>query len=157
MFKISRYYTIYSLILVTLTACAGLPFQALAPQVSIADFRIANIGILEQNYILKLRLRNPNPFPLPINRLDYTLFLNDKEFTKGNSLQPLTLAAAGENTLELNITSNLWKIVEQWQNWTSSFSRQFNYRLSGGVNVLNSTVQIPFEYKGDVTLNWRNN
>lgn len=157
MFKISRYYTIYLFILVTLTACAGLPFQPLAPQISIADFRIANIGILEQNYILKLRLRNPNPFPLPINQLDYTLFLNDKEFTKGNSLQPITLAAAGENTLELKITSNLWKIVEQWQSWSSSFSRQFNYRLSGGVNVLNSTVQIPFEYKGDVTLNWSNN
>lgn len=137
-----------------LTACANLPIQPLAPQISLTDFKVANLGVFEQNYVLQLRLKNPNPFPMPLTNLDYVLYINDQEFTKGMSKQPLTLPALGENSLELKVTSNLWRIVEQWRNWEVGFTRQFNYRLTGGVNMLNGVPKIPFEYKGEVMLTW---
>jgi LEA14-like dessication related protein len=150
-----RDYWLYPLILSgLLTACAGMPLQPFAPQISVTNFSIAEIGLLEQNFLLQLHLKNPNPFPLPITNLDYVLYLNDQEFTRGLTEQAIMLPALGEAALDLKIVSNLWRIVEQWRNWQSSFSRQFNYRLTGGVNVVNGAAKIPYEYKGSVTLTW---
>jgi LEA14-like dessication related protein len=139
-----------------LTACAGANLvKTVAPEVSVADFQVQNLGFLEQNYKLRLQVKNPNPFPMPISGMQYTLFLNDKEFTHGESSQSVTIPASGEDFLNLEVKSNLMKILDDWKDlgdWQSIINRQFNYRLTGNVSMMQGTPLLPFEYKGDVAL-----
>ncbi len=139
------------ILLALLTACANNSFiQTLSPQVSLADFRVTKMGLLEQNYLLRLRLKNPNSFPLPIMGMDYQLYLNDQEFAKGTNKQSLTIPAMGENLLDIEVTSNLMRTIGS--DWTKMFKREFNYRLSGHINIMAGAPPIPFEYQGKIPL-----
>jgi LEA14-like dessication related protein len=139
-----------------LSACVGMPMvETISPKVSIADFKVKNLGVLEQNYQLRLQIKNPNPFPLPISGMDYKLLLNDKEFTHGESSQGVTIPASGEEFLDLEVKSNLMKVVEDWKNfgdWSSLFNRRFSYQLKGNVSVMEGTPLLPFDKTGEVSL-----
>lgn len=137
-----------------LASCAGIPLtKPEAPQVSVAGFRLVKANLLEQNYQLKLRLKNPNSFPMPISALNFQLFLNDKEFTKGTNKQPVTIPALGETVLELEFVSNLMDIVDGWRDWKNALTnRKFDYLLSGGVSLANWAPQIPFKDEGEISL-----
>lgn len=138
-----------------LVGCAHLSTQPLAPQVSLADFNLVDIGLFKQTYRLALRLKNPNPFPLPITALDYQIQINDKTFTKGNSQQAITLPATGEETMPIEVTTNLLGLLEQWRDIKMLLNRQLRYDLSGGVRLVNWVPQIPFERKGEINLSWK--
>jgi LEA14-like dessication related protein len=140
------------IIVSVLTACANMPLQPLTPKVSLTDFRVMKFDLTEQNYKLKLSLNNPNPFPLPLIGMDYKLLLNDKEFTQGSTNQPLTIPALGEQTIEINVISNLMKIIGEWHDISSVLNRQLNYRILGSMNIVDSTFKIPFEYRGDIPI-----
>ncbi len=138
-----------------LAACAGgSPLQSLSPQVSLADFKLVNLGLLEQKYQLRLHLKNPNPIPLPIAGLNYKLDINGQEFTNGVSNQAITIPASGEEYLDIDVASNLMRIIGQWSDLQTLLNRNFNYQLTGGLNVMEGAPQIPFEYKGDISLLW---
>jgi len=142
------------LFLALLAACANSPLKTISPQVSLTDFRLVNMGLLEQKYRLRLSLKNPNPFPLPIASLNYQLNINDQEFTKGVSNQAITVPASGEEFLDIDVASNLMRIVGQLSGLKSLLNRNFNYNLAGGISVMEGAPQIPFEYKGDISLLW---
>jgi len=140
------------ILLSVLTACANMPLQPQSPKVRLTDFRIMKFGFTEQNYKLKLTLNNPNPFPLPLIGMDYKLLLNNKEFTQGSTNQALTIAALGEQVIEINVVSNLMKIIGEWHDISSIFNRKLDYRLLGSMNMVNSALKIPFEYRGDIPI-----
>jgi len=136
-----------------LTACANNPLiQTLSPQVSLADFRVTKMGLFEQNYLLRLRFKNPNSFPLPIVGMDYQLYLNEHEFAKGANRQSLTIPALGENFLDIEVTSNLMRTIGQLSDWAKLFKRDFSYRLSGNINIMAGAPPIPFEYRDKIPL-----
>ncbi len=139
-----------------LSACVNNPIldvmKTLSPKVTVADFRLLNMGLLEQNYMLQLRIKNPNSFSLPIAGLNYKLDINDQEFASGASNEAITIPAAGEKLLNLEFTSNLMRIVEKWTDWATIFERNFKYRISGGMNLVKGTAPLPFEYKGEIPL-----
>ncbi|MDO9222049.1 MAG: hypothetical protein Q7T90_13590, partial [Thiobacillus sp.] len=49
-----------------LAACSGLPWNAIAPKVKVADVGIKSLGLLEQHLDVGLRISNPNDFDLSI-------------------------------------------------------------------------------------------
>ena len=153
-----KYFRQWILIIIVgiLAGCANLPLQPISPQVSLADFRLVNLGLIEQNYLLKLHLKNPNPFPLPINSLNYQLQINDQIFAKGMSNKAVSIPASGEEFFVLQVASNLMRTIGQFSDLKTLLNRNFNYRLSGNVNVIDSGLfQLPFEYQGEVPLLWK--
>jgi LEA14-like dessication related protein len=140
-----------------LTACTSLPIKPITPKISLADFRLLNLGLLEQNYRLRLRLNNPNPFPLPLTQFNYQVRINEQEFTQGKSNQAITIPALGEEFLDVNVTSNLLRLIGQWQDWKTLLNQQFRYQLVGSVNVVDWAPQLPFDYQGEVALFWGGN
>jgi len=139
-----------------LAACVNNPIlnvmKTLSPKVTVADFRVLNMGILEQNYVLQLRIKNPNSFSLPIAGLNYKFDINDQEFANGTSNEAITIPATGEKLLNLKFTSNLMSIVEKWTDWATLFEHNFKYRISGGINLVTGVAPLPFEYKGEIPL-----
>ncbi|MDM8564187.1 LEA type 2 family protein [Candidatus Halobeggiatoa sp. HSG11] len=151
MYKLFKFST--SLIIIgILTACGNMPLKTFTPEVSLQGFKLMNLGLLKQDYRLKLQLKNPNPVPIPINGLNYKLELNGQEFTNGSSDKSVTIPANGEEFLEIDVTSNLLSTIGQFKDLKSLLNRNFEYNLSGDINVIDGTTAIPFTYKGDISL-----
>lgn len=140
-----------------LTACsstgggfAGL--QPLAPEIKLKNFKLLKMGFNKQSYRLKLQIKNPNSFPLPINGLDYQLLINKQLFAEGNSTQAVTIPALGSNTIEIDVKSNLMDVIEGWSQWFSLAKRSLEYKITGNVGVSSFAIPIPFQYADSVDL-----
>jgi LEA14-like dessication related protein len=150
---------IFFLLLLSLSACgtgsANNPFAALkpiAPEISLKNFDLIKMGLSEQTYRLRLLIKNPNAFPLPIQTLNYQLFLNNKSFAKGVNNKAITIPAVGEGYVETDVSSNLADIITGWQEWFSLAKRSLDYRISGDVGVSSFAIPIPFQYSDKVDL-----
>lgn len=144
--------TILLLFLGLLTACSNMPtsLDQAKPEISVADFK----QISAEKYRIKLRLKNPNPVPIPVTGLNYKLHLNDKEFAQGESKESITIPASGEEFLELDVASNLKSFLGGGVDaMTTLLKRQMNYKLSGNLSISDSVPQMPFEQKGEISLN----
>ncbi len=150
---------VFFLMLFTLNGCgtgmANSPFAALkpvSPEISLKNFELVKVGLTEQTYRLRLNIKNPNAFPLPIQALNYQLFVNNKPFFKGANNQPVMIPALGEGFMETNINSNIADVMEGWQQWFSLAKQTIDYRLVGDVGVSSYAIPIPFQYADKVDL-----
>lgn len=139
---------VFSLLACMLAACASPLGPVEAPQVTIADLRLSDLTLFEQQYSLRLRVKNPNPFDLPITGMAFTLKLNDIEFAQGVSRESMTLPAYDEESFEVSVTSNLASVMEQFSAQRASPSEQLHYELAGHVSVSGVSDRIEFSHRG---------
>ncbi len=133
-----------------LVSCASVMKKPEPPRVGIAGLEILEVGLLEQRYLLSLRLQNPNDFALDINGMDYEVFLNDRSFAHGVNHNPVTLPAFGEDVLEVEVVSSLSNLLEQIRGLETGYNQPLSYRILGGVKINSWPVKIPFEFKGKI-------
>ena len=67
-----------SFLMLGLAACSGLPFNAVAPTVSVANVEPKSLGLYEQRFDVGLRVSNPNDFDLTIVALEFELEVNGR-------------------------------------------------------------------------------
>lgn len=66
-----------------LAGCASVFGDVEPPEVSLAGRAFDQPGLFEQRLRLEVRLRNPNDFPLDVERLLFDLEVNDRELGRG--------------------------------------------------------------------------
>ncbi len=145
--------SIFLIFLGLLTACASVAIQPEPPKLSVAGFKLTKLGLLEQKYRVQLRLTNPNPFSLPVERVNFQLYLNGKEFTNGHNQQPILIPPDGEEVFEIDTVSNLFEILDGWDDWKNALkNRRFTYRLVGSVRIEGDIAKKSFEHQGEIPL-----
>ncbi len=149
----------FFLLLMSLAGCGtdmvNSPYAALiptTPEVSLKGFELTKLGLSQQTYHLKFYVKNPNAFPLPIQTVNYQLFINNKAFAKGINSKPVTIAALGEGYVETDVSSNIADVVEGWQQWLSLASKTVDYRITGDVGVSSYNLPLPFQYSDRIEL-----
>ena len=135
---------------VQLCGCAGLPGKVEPPSVSVADITLGNIGMLEQQFKLKLRLQNPNPFDLKFDGINYELELNDQSFARGVGNQPVSIPRLGETFMDVSAVSSLAGIVRQLSSLRRENASGMRYRIHGKVFMSGSGNALPFEFRGEI-------
>ncbi len=138
------------LLLPLLAGCSSLGAYSQAPRVSLVDVRPLEMGLFEQRYRLKLRIRNPNAAALPVSGMDYTLYINGREFADGVDSQAFSVPAYGEMVIEVAVSSSLLDVVQQLQQRESR--QALSWRLAGGLRVPGHLGRLPFEYAGRLDL-----
>ena len=93
--------------------CAGTQSRLEPLSVTLADIRPAQIGLLEQEYAIKIRVQNPNNADIHIEGLSYQIDLNGKPFAKGVSRQSTSVRGFGEVVLDATAVGNLGAIMNQ--------------------------------------------
>jgi LEA14-like dessication related protein len=132
-------------------ACTSLPFQADKVNVSLSDVRIAQVGVIEQQYTLKLRLQNPNAKELKIQGLSYEVELNGRNFARGVNQYSGSVPPFGEVMIDVSAVSSISTLIDQIAHMKQERPKAFRYRLSGKLN-LQGTIPtgLPFDYAGEI-------
>lgn len=135
-------------LLLVLAACAGLLRRPEPPRFTLADVTLVSASLLEQEYRVRLRLQNPNAYPLPIEGVVYDLRLNDRPFATGVSRTPVTVPAYGTEILDLRAFSGLWEVMGQLGELARRGERM-SYRVRGHVRLKSPAVELPFDERGE--------
>lgn len=140
------------LMTLALAACAGIgaaPTQP--PHVSLVDLRVQDVKLFEQRYGMELRVQNPNSVPLSIVGMDYSVRLNDIEFGKGVSRQPVTVPAYGEAVIVVDLVSSTWSLLQRVRELQRGRLPQgLKVRIAGGMSLARGAEPLPFMFQGEI-------
>lgn len=70
-------------------------------RVSLVDYNLSNMTLK-----LDLQAENPNDIDAVIDRLDYSLYINDKNAANGTTAREVTVKAGGVKTISTSLTVN---------------------------------------------------
>lgn len=139
------------LMVVLLTACAGTMWRPQPPEVNVADLRLESLTLFEQTFEVKLRVRNPNSFEIPINGLEYTVYLNDDRLASGVSDRSITVPAYGSEIMVTELTTSTVAFVSQFGKLGNIIGKPLNYTVKGSVELAGRGRRLPFEHSGVIT------
>ena len=132
-----------------LGGCAGLQSYPETPRVSLVSIQPLEMQMLEQRFMLQLRIMNPNDVEIPVEGLSYALEINQREFAYGVSQQAVNIPPYGEALLQVEVVSNLLNVVRQLQQaGDSTGDGGLEYRLHGKIGLAGLRGRLPFEYSG---------
>jgi LEA14-like dessication related protein len=131
--------------------CAGMPGAMEPLNVTLADVRPAQVGLLEQEYAMKIRVQNPNGAEIPLQGMSFSVDLNGKAFAKGVSPQSLTIPAFGDVVLDVTAVSSLGDVLEQVSLMRQGAPDRITYRLQGKLASASGS-RMPFDSTGTIDL-----
>lgn len=136
------------LLAVLLTACSSLPSKPQSPRVSLAGLNLVSMDLFEQRYQVRLRIKNPNSFALPVQGIDFHLNINGEDFADGVGNQPVTIPAYGEKVVALEVSSNLLQVLRQLRILEGRQLGGFEYRITGNIASGRHGWRLPFDFTG---------
>ena len=140
------------LLVVLLNGCAGLPANTQPVRVNLVSMNVVDMQLFEQRYALTIRIKNPNPQPLKVAGLDFSLQINGEDFADGVSNRAVEIPAYGEATTEVQVSSSLFKLFEQFRALEERGGDRLNYRIKGSVGLDESWTRLPFEREGRISM-----
>lgn len=140
------------LLLVLVTACVGQP-TLVAPELEAAGVRLESVGLLQQQFLVTLRVYNPNTVPLPIKHIDYKFDLGGSRLAQGESAVAFSIPSHESKEFDLRMRTDLLSSARSLQKWLAGSPEDIDYELSGSVKVDSPFVKpFPFEQKGKIPL-----
>lgn len=101
------------------------------PRVQLTDVEIIKARLLEQQFMLRFRIDNPNEQSLPVRGLIYRVHLNDIELASGEYSGWTTVPGHGFDYYEVSIHTNLWRHMKYIVRLLEKPDRPIAYRLDG--------------------------
>lgn len=101
------------------------------PDVQLVKVDIVKARLLEQEFLLRFRIDNPNDQSLPVRGLVYKVRLNDLELAEGESSAWATIPANGHGFYEVPIQTNLWRHMKYVVRLLERPTRPIRYHLDG--------------------------
>ena len=135
--------------LTALGGCAGLRLGMQKPEVTVANIRLLDGNLLEQRFLLTLRVMNPNTSEIAIEGLTFKVDLNGQPFARGVGNQPVVVPRLGEAMVDVTATTGLGGLLRQFKAFKGR--EKVDYRISGRL-VTGSFGGIDFDQTGEVEL-----
>ncbi|QLF91984.1 LEA type 2 family protein [Pseudomonas sp. ABC1] len=121
------------------------------PQVELTKVDVIKARLLEQEFLLRFRIDNPNDHSLPVRGLIYTVHLNDIELTSGESSAWLTIPANGFEYYDVPVHTNLWRHMKYVVRLLEKPDRPIAYRLDGELKIgLMSGRRVHISRRGEI-------
>lgn len=137
--------------LLLLAGCAGAFSDLEPPEVSLAGLAVDQPGLFEQRLRLDVRLRNPNDFPLDVERLLFDLEVNDQHLGKGWTTESFDVPAFGEAVVPVMMVVPTSDLIERIMDL--GMTQRLDYRLSGEAKLGNVTFgTVSFDQDGNFAL-----
>ncbi|MBI9084548.1 MAG: LEA type 2 family protein [Desulfobacterales bacterium] len=136
-----------------LISCSAFTRSLEKPTLDIVDFRVLEARLLEQRYSLVFRVKNPNAMDLPVTGVHYNLKLEGEDFANGVSSKPFLVPAYGESEFEIEVTTSLFRIIQQLASLMSQPPKELNYEIRGQIRVDKVFIgNLAFNSKGKIQM-----
>jgi LEA14-like dessication related protein len=133
---------------VGLAACSGLPLNAVAPKLSVADVRLRHFDLVEQRFDVGLKVENPNDFELTIEALEFELEVNGQPFAKGVSQAVTHVPASAATIVRIDAFTRSDDLMRQIRILPGALKDGVPYRIRGRVKTDKSSRWLPFDHAG---------
>lgn len=142
-------FALLSLMLLSgMNGCSLLFNKPKTPEVFISGVRIESLALAEQVLLLKLKVHNPNDYPVPIRDLTYRIEVNDLLFAEGGNADAVTLPALGETEIELRARARSVQLLSQLTRMALRGESSIRYRVSGRLTLRKGNIGIDFKRDG---------
>jgi LEA14-like dessication related protein len=132
------------------SGCASLFSMGEKPRVDIVNITPKEMRLMEQTFLMELRIQNPTETDLDITGLAFDLEINGQPFAKGVSNQSLKVDRLSTNTIQMEAYTGLTSILRQLAGAIKgSYTSGFKYRLKGFIYSGSPSVRIPFDEAGE--------
>lgn len=145
--RVLKFVTI-GLLAVLSAACTGLPFNAKAPKVSVAEVSVKRLGLFEQIFDVGLRLNNPNDFDIAIEGLEFKLEVNGREFATGTAYTHTHVPAFSSAVVHADTTTDSHKLLQQIKVLPEILKDGAPYRIRGRIKIDHMDDWWPFDRSG---------
>ncbi len=152
---LGRWSFLAAIALLGLSACSSPSVLSVAdaetPKVSLAGLSFSEPGLFEQGLTIKLRIKNPNEFDIPVDGLDFALDVNDTSFAQGLTDQHFTLPSLGEIVIPVDITVPTEDLIERVV--AVGTGKRLEYKLTGNADIGSwFAAPVPFTREGKLAL-----
>ena len=123
-----------------------------APRVELANVEVIRARLLEQEFMLRFRIHNPNDYSLPVRGLKYRVKLNELQLAEGETSQWLSIPAGATEYYDVPVHTNLWRRMKYVVRLLEKPDRPINYQLQGELRTgMVSTRETPIFTSGSMT------
>jgi LEA14-like dessication related protein len=132
------------------SGCASLFWMGEKPRVDIVNIIPKEMRLMEQTFLMELRIQNPSKTDLDITGLAFDVEINGQPFAKGVSNQRLTVERLSTKIVQVEAYTGLTSILRQLaEARKGSYASGFKYRLKGSVYSEFPSFRIPFDETGE--------
>jgi LEA14-like dessication related protein len=147
-----RFGLLFLLLLGIVSGCATLYPQQERVKVTIANITPMDSTLMEQRFLVRLRIQNRTQKPMTIDGMSFDLELNGKDFASGVSNQQVTATAYGEALLDVKVSSTIFGVIRQIQSVQKLKGKPFHYEISGRLSSPDHFFTVPFRESGEIDL-----
>ncbi|HWD31030.1 LEA type 2 family protein [Pseudomonas caricapapayae] len=126
---------LFSFLILQLTGCASwLSSDYRDPEVQLVKVEAVKMRLLEQEFVLHVRVDNPNDGRLFIRNLTYTVRLNDLLLAEGEESLWRSVGGHARRTFKIPVRTNLWQKIKPLAKMLRNTDLPLRYRLDGELN-----------------------
>lgn len=134
----------------SVTGCAGWPDAREPPDVGLADLRLTRVGLLEQTFAVRLRVRNLDPEPLEVSGARFVLSIAGQRIGVGTAKAEVTIAGLETAELPGEITIETTAVIDRLLSLSGS---ELEYDLDGVLfRPGGPLARVPFRKRGRLSL-----
>ena len=135
-----------------LASCSSLGPKLVAPQLSLVGIQIMSADMFAQQFIVRVKVENPNDLEVAVSGLEYDIFLMGDSFAEGGSDSSFVLPAKGEAEFDMivktNFVSSLGRLVSRTN---GGKLEDVPYQITGKLMLEKGIMRtVPFTHAGTV-------
>jgi len=139
-----------TILAVLVSGCASLFWMGEKPRVDIVNITPKEMRLLEQTFLMELRIQNPTDTDLDVNGLSFELEINGQPFARGVSNQRVTVERLSTKVIQVEAYTGLTSILRQLSGaGKGGYASGFTYRLRGSMHAGAPAFRIPFDETGE--------
>jgi len=132
-----------------LSACALVHPHIEQPIVRVVAVELRGGNLLQQNFVVKLNVQNPNDRALPVRELTFALKVEGVDFASGASEQAFSVPALGSADFQMDISANLGLAVLKLADKRQQHADALAYDLTGTARLSSPfRKQVAFHQNG---------
>lgn len=152
--------TLFCLAILFISGCASVVTEFTEPEVTLADIRVEEIKALEAEFLIQLRVMNPNDLNLEVKGLTCELELDGSKFASGMQGDKQTIPAYGSALVPVKVYASVFNMVSsvlqrlQSAGQPGAEPEPLTYGLTGHVRISSNGISrnLPFSSTGELNL-----
>jgi LEA14-like dessication related protein len=138
------------LALVLALGTAGCTPKFERPSLTVAGIEMQGGNFLQQNFLVRFQVQNPNNRALPVSGLHAELNVGGQRIASGVSNRAFVVPAMGQSEFDMTITANMALAILQLSNKRSD---SVDYEVTGAASLdLPFMHDLPFRQSGSLSL-----